>query len=108
MLKFLTGPSVKRSGYDNVIISGCSYTSSAHSSLTSKSYVRRNNDDLIAISTAKQVADETKDGNVFTLPTVKLHDIEGGDFRCLVIVNNKFFWSDTTKYIPGKSIHYNC
>ena len=107
-LQFLTNPSVKRSESGNdAIISGCSYTSSTHSSWTGKSFIQRNSDDLVAISTATQIADETRNENVFILPTVKLPNIEGGDFTCVIVVDNITYYSNTTKYIPGNFIQFD-
>uniref|UniRef100_A0A7M6DLQ9 Uncharacterized protein n=1 Tax=Clytia hemisphaerica TaxID=252671 RepID=A0A7M6DLQ9_9CNID len=104
-LRFLTKPSVRKSESGNeVIISGCSYSSSTHSSWMAKSFIQRNNDDLIAIFNATQVTDETKDENVFTLPSVKLSNVEGGDFSCVVVIDNMTFFSNTTKFIPENQV----
>ena len=104
-LEFVTNPSLRNSKIANeTIVSGCSYSSSTHSSWTGKSFIQRNNDDLISISNATQVTSETRAENVFTLPSVKLPYIESGHFRCVIIIDNITYHSFASKLYnaPGK------
>ena len=97
-LKFVTNPSLRNSKNANeTIVSGCSYSSSTHSSWTGNSFIQRNDDDLISISNATQVTSETRAENVFTLPSVKLPYIESGHFRCVITVDDKMFYSKASK-----------